>query len=48
VGLRPTNNKVAGTKIGRPGHLLVSSVFHFVSFFFDPIAAAGICELASK
>jgi len=36
VGLRPTSNNVAGTKIGRLNPLLASSVFHFVLHFFIP------------
>jgi len=46
VGLRPTNNNVAGTKIGRFTLLFTPSVFHFVSFFIIH-AAAGIYEMAS-
>ena len=47
MGLRPTNNKVAGTKISRSGFPspVTSSIF---LFFFHLNAAAGICEMASS
>jgi hypothetical protein len=35
VGLRPTNNNVAGTKIGRSSNLPV--IFSFISFGFSLI-----------
>ena len=46
MGLRPTNNNVVGTKIGRSPRLFAIANFHFVSFFLLPLAAAGICEMA--
>jgi hypothetical protein len=48
VGLRPTNNNVAGTKIGRSGSLFAHPVFHISCSSSDPNAAAGICEMASS
>src|SRR5260221_11088507 len=48
VGLRPTNNNVAGTKIGRSDSLPAPSVFHLDSLFLNTNAAAGIYEMASR
>ena len=48
VGLRPTSNNVAGTKIGRSGSLSAYWFFHMVSVSFAPNASAGICEMASN
>jgi hypothetical protein len=36
VGLRPTNNNVAGTKIGRSTLLFALAAFDSVSIFFIP------------
>ena len=48
MGLRPTNNNVAGTKIGRSPLLFVPSDFHFVSLFLHHHATVGIYEMASS
>jgi hypothetical protein len=39
---------VAGAKIGRSDFVHTPEFFHFDSFFFDLIAAAGIYEMALR
>jgi len=50
VGLRPTNNNVAGTKIGRSGFLLPFSfsILFFPLFFNQSNAVADIYGMASR